>query len=58
MIYLLSFKLGKGEVIELSLPLKEYKKHNVGDIEDLTFHGDKFISFIKIRGLFIFCEVN
>lgn len=47
MIYLLSFKFEDGEIIEFSLPLKDYKKHNVGDVGELTFQGDKFIKFIK-----------
>ena len=49
MIYLLSFKFEDEEIIEFSLPLKEYKKHNVGDVGELTFQGDKFISFTKIQ---------
>ena len=48
MSYLLSFKLEDGEIIVLSLSPKEYTKHNVGDVGDLTFHGDKFINFKKI----------
>ena len=49
MIYLLSFKSEDGEIIELSLPLKEYRKYNVGDVGELTFQGDKFIEFIKTQ---------
>lgn len=49
MIYLLSFKFEDEEIIEFSLPLKEYKKHNVGDVGELTFQGAKFISFTKIQ---------
>ena len=48
-IYLLSFKFEDGEIIEFSLPLKDYKKHIVGDVGELTFQGDKFIKFIKIQ---------
>jgi hypothetical protein len=48
-IFLLSFKLENGEIIELALPFREYKKHNINDVGDLTFQGDKFISFTKIE---------
>lgn len=48
-IYLLSFKFEDGEIIEFSLPLKEYKKYNVGDVGELTLQGDKFIKFTKTQ---------
>ena len=48
MIYLLSFKFEDEEIMEFSLPLKDYKKLNVGDVGELTFQGDKFIKFVKI----------
>jgi hypothetical protein len=48
-IYLLSFKFEDEEIIEFSLTHKEYKKHHIGDVGELTFQGDKFISFIKIQ---------
>ncbi|MCB2312984.1 DUF2500 domain-containing protein [Clostridium tagluense] len=48
-IYLLSFKFEDEEIIQFSLPRKEYKKHHIGDVGELTFQGDKFISFIKIQ---------
>ena len=49
MIYLLSFKFEDDEIIEFSLQRKEYKKHHIGDVGELTFRGNKFISFIKIQ---------
>ncbi len=49
LIYLLSFKFEDEEIIEFSLPYKEYKKHQIGDVGELTFQGNKFISFIKIQ---------
>jgi len=49
MIYLLYFKFEDDEIIEFSLPRKEYKKHHIGDVGELRFQGDKFISFIKIQ---------
>ncbi|WP_309245185.1 DUF2500 family protein [Clostridium sp. CF012] len=48
-IYLLSFKFEDEEIIEFPLPHKEYKKHHIGDVGELTFQGDKFIRFIKIQ---------
>ena len=50
MIYLLSFKFEDEQIIEFSLPRKEYNQHHIGDVGELTFQGDKFISFIKIQG--------
>ncbi|MBU3144698.1 DUF2500 domain-containing protein [Clostridium sp. CF012] len=46
---MLSFKFEDEEIIEFPLPHKEYKKHHIGDVGELTFQGDKFIRFIKIQ---------
>ena len=49
MIYLLSFKFEDDEIVEFSLPCKEYKKLHIGDVGELTFQVDKFIRFKKIQ---------
>ncbi len=49
MIYLLSFKFEDEEIMEFSLPLKHYKKLNVGDVGELTFQGYKFIKRLIIN---------